>query len=480
MVQLKFKHFFKYIAVILSIVLSINSIIFSMSVKSHTEGVLDGAIWIYNNFADTVSSIAGAVFEATDACWEAWKKYLGFENDDEGFQIFNNGHINIGEGGEVQIDPDYYNDLQNFVEDYQEEIGEDTGYLYSIDFNQLSNWFANRSIYEQFRQVIRQNQGKIVTVAHINRGTYADPSLQNLGLLCPRVYVFETGSCFVGGSNLTWQNQPMKKNSAVYDNNWVQINPSVNMTEQNMSAISMYCISHTGDTSLTKYTFSDQNSAINDVAILNCYISESSFSYSNPNTENGSDYSSGFVSVSGPVGIPWFKNTDVMRSYSLNEYPYYVVPTNDIWTYDGGYYVSTTSKVDSSISYGDITSYIDSNNVTDYNVVYNYINNYYSNGSGGSGGSGGSDDSGSDIDWGWLGKIGEVIGGLISALGNVIAGIIDGISDLITSLTENLPNIFGGVINWLLPFLPNEITSLLSLLFLAVIIVGVVRLIRGK
>lgn len=176
--------------------------------------------------------------------------------------------------------------------------------------------------------------------------------------------------------------------------------------------------------------------------------------------------------------------------------PYYF--NNDVYTdfsTSSGDYVIDSSSVN-TVSYGDTISYIDSFNTengyppttvqvnlnierenTENKTPSSGGDNGGDNG-GGSGGDNGGGSSGSNI-FDFLSDIGAVLGNLIKNLGNVLTELISGVAEIITGLFEAIPTIFGDFLGALLGWLPEEIRALIILGITAMIIVGIIKVIRG-
>lgn len=463
------KKIYKIFAIFLSFLIFSYSVIFStFSINSYCDIVTDTLI------ESLISSLVGYVFN--DAV-DAGREFGTWLFNKKGIDIFNDGNIEdyglrIGDG-KVEVSEEVEEDLTEFVNDYKQD-NPDFRYCYSIDFKRWSNAFVSRARYQSILNLLNQYPNDVF-VFYTYYGVTSDPtgtndnnSIQQGGDRAIRIYRLSNEfSCFVLNSDISgfFSVYP-------YNDDWQKLK---------YSSSTIYGFAQQGDTNLSVVGLpSYYDETIDFTAIdadKNAYPLGGGNGFWSP---YGNTF---YVIHSSPHGYPMYRTTDIMKQYSLGNQPYYIVPTNPNVTYDNGYYSVTTTQLDNSISYGDISTYVSTNNVTDYNVVNNYINNYYYNNGGGNGnGSGGDNGNGSggdsNIDWGWLGNIGEVIGGLISALGNVIAGVIDAIASLIESLTVNLPNTLGQLIAWLIPFLPEEVTTLLGAFFMVVVIIGVIKLLR--
>ena len=179
--------------------------------------------------------------------------------------------------------------------------------------------------------------------------------------------------------------------------------------------------------------------------------------------------------------------------------PYYY--NNQIWNDFSNPESSTSYVFDSSnsnnVTYGDIESYINSFNTENgTNPTLPQINNYIEqknnqiingsdddSGGSGSGGSGGSGSGGSDDDSGgifdFLSNIGEVLGNLISNLSQTLAELISGVVEAISSVLEAIPNVFTPLISYIFGWLPESVQALVVLGITAMIIIGIVKMIRG-
>lgn len=469
------KTFFKYISFFLcAITLSTQVLFGCLTVRTYAEENV--VQWFTDNFIDSVSAIGGAIYNSTEECWNAWKRILGLDTQEEVEQYINDnvfltGHT--GGGYDVRFSDRFKTDMDNFNNAYQNEITDMT-YVYSDNMSLSAGSFQSRSRFENTLRFMRSHQDGCI-LYHSYYGIVSDPtspqdysSVQHGGRSAFLLLYVPTYNYCVYYSD----NGSSKYNTYLFNYDWNKIKGS---------QCEVWGFAQIGDTELSKIgNLNEFLNSNNDDDLLFCRF------YKNPATSGGLITSNSNASYSEWTAINYtsikyimFSSASVAQNYSVGNLPYYQVPTNPNVQYTNGSYNITSTQLDNSISYGNVSSYVDSNNVTSYETVVNYVNNYYTSGGGSGSGGSGSCGSGSDIDWGWLGNIGEVIGGLISALGNVISGIIDAISNLITSITENLPNVFGGLISWALPFLPEELTTLISLTIVVIVIVGVIKLIRG-
>ena len=463
-----------------------SAIILSMSIFSclNVRAYADVSPSLIDSFngqcGDIISGVIGYVWQNSVDIGHEFLEFLGLEEENDREQYLYNHYIiddtGSGSGGHVKIDDTMKNDLTVFCNN---KISNNTDfkYCFSWDIDYYANNFSSKKRFQAVKNLLLENQDKKCFIYTSSNALSADPNSSNdIGSIAGggnssiQILIIENFSSYVLN---TYANSNKVSFSYCYNDDWQRM-------KYGSSNCKCYGFAERGDLTLSE---------LETVPIIGNSISDTN--YNIPNVVVNINNSVASILLSQNFGnwvwvsynterCPLYRTVDIMKQNSLGNLPYYQVPTNPYVSYNDGYYSVSTNQLDNSISYGDITSYVDSNNVTSMNVVNNYINNYYANqGSGGSGGSG-SGGSGSDIDWGWLGSIGEVIGGLISALGNVISGIISAIGELVTSITEGLPNVFGALIAWALPFLPDYVTNLLSMTILCVVIVSVIRLIRGK
>ena len=193
---------------------------------------------------------------------------------------------------------------------------------------------------------------------------------------------------------------------------------------------------------------------------------------------NRSDYIMAYISnqnLSDSVGEPikdFYRNKDTWSLF------------NDNLSGDGTYIFGSGSG--NSVSFDDIVAYIgdySSDNNGDYPTLpqinlYIQTQNSDNNNPDSGGGSGGSgDDSGGIFDF--LSNIGEVLGNLISNLGQVLADLISGVVEAVSSVLEAIPNVFTPLISYIFGWLPESVQALVVLGITAMLIIGIVKMIRG-
>lgn len=160
-----------------------------------------------------------------------------------------------------------------------------------------------------------------------------------------------------------------------------------------------------------------------------------------------------------------FANANAYKNYnSGNPQPYYIgegyngtcINPNGNGNYiNNGGYQSIVGQVTSGMTADDIIK------------IINAIQNGNGNGSG-------SDGSGSDQDnpFGFLGKIGEIIGQLVSGVGDLLTGIVDGIANVFLGTPDEngvrqggLFSIVKGVINGLVELIDTDFVEFFNVVF---------------
>lgn len=200
-------------------------------------------------------------------------------------------------------------------------------------------------------------------------------------------------------------------------------------------------------------------------------------------------------------GIMMFQSINDLNSYLIDygvgKQAYYY--NNSVWqdfSNTTGDYTFSPSNIN-TITYGDTVSYINdyhdtNNNYPDNSNINNWINTTNNNNTSGGGSGSGGDDSGGGSGGGgsgsgtgtdgifdFLSDLGSVLGNLIKNLGQAITNIIKGISDLVSSIVTDLPTVFFDFIGSIFGWLPDEWVTLLSLSLAAMLIWGIVKVIRG-
>ena len=188
-----------------------------------------------------------------------------------------------------------------------------------------------------------------------------------------------------------------------------------------------------------------------------------------------------------------YKNLESMKLGQQGEQSYYVSNNWQDYSNSGNSSYTVDSSNSNNITYGDVTNYI-TNNTTDGNPpsptqIQVYIDNNNPSGGGNGGGSGGGNGGGSGLG-DVLGTLGSLIGSLISGIGQFLIGIFQGlvnainslislIGDAIGGIVESIPSAFNDFMTSILGWLPPEWTAIISASLLIMVIVGIIKLIRG-
>lgn len=226
-------------------------------------------------------------------------------------------------------------------------------------------------------------------------------------------------------------------------------------------------------------------------------------SYKNTNV-SGTSISTGY-----PVFTNHDKNELVYVFNTLNAYknynsgtpqPYYITSTGantGTWTASQGGVINTGTMNNSGNYYSQVTNGVSSNWTPDQiiQLVDTIVNSSGSNGGGSS--SGGN----SDNPFGFLGRLGELIGQLVGGVGDLLTGIVDGvvsiflgqedengvrngglfgtIRDLLTQVSSIFDANIGQFISDVFGWLPSEIITLWTAGIFIAILFGILRIIRG-
>lgn len=375
----------------------------------------------------------------------------GYSGSRSGEGLSDSGDVTINTSGDILLSVDLQNAIRQATQD---EIDNDMGFKYVYTFSG-ADWldcFDNQDTYHSFLDVLSSNEGNICFVScPYTVGSKATPSY--IGVLL-KTYNW------VYSSNSTIHGTPV--NRVDWYDGWETTSYSTSLLKN------YYLNSSTGLYEEVENTNRDGTGLplcrqYNNSQILSLTSNERILT-----TLNRSQF------------VMYLTFND-MKLGSEGLQPYYV--GNDFSTST----VTTTqtitdSMLNSSISYSNIQDYVNSYYVTNQsypttNNVYNYINNY--NGGSGSGGSGSGGSDNPSWDFSFLSTIGQFIASLIAGIGEVIGGILEALTSIISSLREGFPNVIGSLLEYFVPFLPDEIVTLISLSILFAILVGIIKLIRG-
>lgn len=192
------------------------------------------------------------------------------------------------------------------------------------------------------------------------------------------------------------------------------------------------------------------------------------------------------ITYNGCHEYKMFRTLNDFKSSSIGANPYYITDSyNNYKNITGSYNTVTT---DNSVTYGDITNYIDSyvgengkeptqNEINVYITVTNDNGGGSGNNSGGGNGSGTGGD-GSSI-WDFLSNLGEVLGGLIRNLGNMLTSLIDSIISIVNDVIGKIPDVFSSLLGTVFGGLPEDIRAIIILGVTVMVVYGIIKVIRG-
>lgn len=385
-----------------------------------------------------VSATSGFISNSLDFTRDFIEFIAGHRNDygiseNEDPEDWLDDNISVGTDGNIVFSDNVINSMRDCINNY---IVNSSGYsyVYSCDAHNLLNKFDTQEKYGTFLNFISDNDGKIVQISDYD---------------CNYICVYDANLCVFKRS----------------DNSYYSIYPYNSNWELKDHATRYIYNSNTKQYELFSNDYTSHNA--------NIYM-KSSPDVSDPSEPNFYCYNS------QPTQFIMYYSVDAMRQGTTGVQPYYV-NNNFNTSHITGSYNTTTSDINNAITYNNVSDYvnnyyIDNGSYPTTTIINNYINNY----TGGNGGSGGDDDDNKpDWDFGFLGTIADLLAELISGLGDIVGGILSAITSILTSLREGIPNTIGLFLEWFFPFLPSEIVGLIELSILCMVIIGVIRLIRG-
>lgn len=465
----KIRYTIRYSAIIFvtSISLLLSSLSFSLPVYCAEWSFLDKSEWVLYNFGNilsnaigiivpnanqlynsTVSAIRGLpVLEESGVTAEEWLiSQLGLASATQKPSSTNNIDINISN--------DLLNVLQTVVDDYVDDSGYKVMYSYDVNNPSLLSSFQSGTLYNYFKSSVMDNNFGIKNVFNTSS----------------RSFFISTTSVMLN-DDIAFVDYTRGDFHMYHLYNWQRYTPS-----------------EVGYTQLTYDSTIDTVTAnLSTLSNLQDFqLSSVDISPGSPPVTTSNTY---FFITNGIQPFLVFDTLADLQSYSVGMPSYYVTNSYDsskTWTDS---FNTTTQNIDKSITYGDVTDYVNNyytennNSYPSYTTINNYINNYEPSGGGGDddsgGGSGGDDDSGGGNIFDWLGSLGEILGGLISNVGEVLVGVVQGIADLFNSLVGLLPTVFSDFLAALFAWLPEDLRAVISLSIVAMCLVGLIRLLKG-
>lgn len=340
------------------------------------------------------------------------------------------------------ISPEIVVDVMNFFDEAVEQEG--FFYAYSDDpllpesFDSLDEYNSYIDNIKQYN-IVGQNDMKYVSDSSYRKNIYSLPD--DLNFILRKDYI---GVCSV----------------YIIDTNWNTTFPTVTLNTG-----SQWTIKNTDSFTLKKDSelLLDRNYRIQNSSFITSLVPEQF--------------------------IVWRTLAD-FKNFTGGILPYYTSDKYDPNYTPSGFTTVTTKQLEDSIVYGDIVDYITNNSGVTHNDVYYYINNYGTTGGGGSG-SGGSGNNSGGINLDFLGSLGKLLASIINGIGNMINELLTGIIDTVTKIVDNLGKLLSGVVN-IIPesftalinavfsWLPEELRVLIVSSVTLMILVGIIKLIRGS
>ena len=382
---------------------------------------------------------------------------------------------------------EFSDNMNQFIKNYSNDfVADNTVYTgYSLD---LDNFPMTSNEKQDIKTLVRQNQTNYYCFAKIVNGASWLCYVPKYSTLTDKDY---QAFYFIGGSNpennLFYRLDRCNKYGETLQNTdqgWLQSEYEINYYKYTNGQFTYN--TNPGGSGLPCYAGKRKNLTVNDYTL-------STYWY--------------FVTVGKTEEIQIYSSSSLASRNSLGQSPYYY--NNSTWqdfSSTSGDYIVTDENIN-TVSYGDTISYIgdqrtENNNQVDNSTVNNWItntnnDNHSTGGSGGGSGGGGpggsgSDDSGGGIGdiFGWLKTIGTAIASLIKGLGEFLAEIVSGLSDAISSLLEaisslitnlhsSMSGVFFDIIGELFEWMPTEWQDLMTYAFTIMILVAVIKFIRG-
>lgn len=345
-------------------------------------------------------------------------------------------------------------------------------YISSYNYINTSQ-FNNYNAYKSVQEIIKNNNGYTFFITPNGLGTN---SQNNTYIVTVDVSKYPVN--FIGT-----ETSGIFNNNVCLEHNW----STISSLPQNTDGIDIYMLrNQTGYIGASAKTYSQ---AATNAGYSSTYVPSNALTLLNTNSFYTANRVNVFTNKSSNELIYLFANINAYKNYnSGSPQPYYL--GSDFGTHKTNYTVSNFPNSNNSY-YNQVINNVQSGwSASDVLTLVDKIINSSSSNS--SGGSGSSDDT---LDLGFLGKIGSVIGKIITALGGLITGILEGISNaligedgtggilglvknVLTSLTELISEDFGEFINGLFSFMPSEIRTVLVAGFTISIFLGVLKLIR--
>lgn len=442
---LNFLSFLKrFLIVSLSIILSVNTVCKPREVKAAAiVPVVDSIVKV----CGVIASVTGAAIGVHGVLsWFFDNKDM---NEDEVVDYFNK-NVSVDGDGNYTFTDDAQLTINQILEDYDKAVTMMYRYPYRPDCLD-GDWFPNKAFYTAFVDMIKQHSDYYFVV-----GT-------NYGNNSVTVYAFKSDdalACINSNFNLIYAK------CDIYNSDWLQSVKGYFMT---MESGKIYAYKVAGQVSSERLEFASFDDVLSSQDYLvsfnipqaNC-IRQDIIKWSLPNWSRDN---APFLVSAHEGAVNCYKSVADMKKD---------LDSQVVGKYTSDYTGTPNYNVDQS-------------------TVNNIINNYYGDDSGGGSGSGGSgsDDSGSSS--GIFGGLAKIVGALVNGIASIIDAIVAPIERIISSIVglfkdfidaimsfadlydSNIPLFFKDVFS----FLPDKLVTVLTTSLLLVIIVAVIKFIRG-
>ena len=392
----------------------------------------------------------------------------------------------------------YGNDIKLLLKDYADYIQnhEPWHYMYSFDVSETTTQWNNGVVYNRVRDIIRDNQNNYYVL-------YQSESDSTYNYVYRFWYIPKSDT-----SQFCYDNGLIPAVLSVYD--YYTWQPIYSWYTHSISVNEYYF----NGTTLVK---TDRQKDKTELRIL---LQDDANGSQLP-TQNGisSVYSLVTTSSIKDQVVVW-DSINAMKEGSVGHKGYYINDSyNTNITDSNNTYDSSNSN---NVTFGDVTNYI--NNYYGSNGEYPtqpdiniYINNNIPSGDGGGNGGGSSSgqgasatatattgnvtvnnninvgwpsssgnsvsqneiDQGTNSIFGFISSIAKYLADLIKNVGSALAELIGALTSIITDITENIPNLFSGIIEIVFSGLPDEIRAVIMLGITLMVTYGIFKMIRG-
>lgn len=391
-------------------------------------------------------------------------------------------------------------DIKNLLNDYADYVKstEPWHYMYSIDISQTTTDWNNGVVYNRVRDIIREHQDNYYVLYRSTGSDLSNTNSKYIFYFIPK----EDRVQFVYNNAYS----PKKLNIADYYSwEWIW---SFGGQYNNQVSANVY---QWNGTTLEFVNYNPQDQ-------YECILQE---------TPDNSDITTNGVGINVLVSTSGHKDQvivwddlNAMKNGSVGNRGYYISDSYNTNISDSNNVFDSSNS--NNITYGDITNYINnyygSNNEYPTQPEINiYINNNIPSGDG-NGNDGGTNtgqgatatatattgnvtvnnninvgwpsssgntvsqnemDKGTGSIFGFISSIGKYLADLVKNLGEALAELIGALSSIISDITQNIPNLFSGIIEIVFSGLPAEIRSVILLGITLMVTYGIFKMIRG-